>query len=214
MLEKSDFSISFWMSCTSADTLLYLHLIFFIYLFAFLLFLSTHLQVDNTWICCSVFMISKSTLTGIPLPKNSNRVAIQFGASTWVNSMKPTKAKLYHSLGDGGMNENSWICTKVWTHDTGALLFRQTRAVKRNQNEISPFWRCNTDLASIYRPIYSGGGGGEGRGLEYFIVRRGGSGYSLSLAFRILRVHICQLSSRKYQIKRAKSNWALWSKAW
>lgn len=30
------------------------------------------------------------------------RVAIQFGASTWVDSMKPTEAKLYHSLGDGG----------------------------------------------------------------------------------------------------------------
>lgn len=47
----------------------------------------------------------QSTLTGIPLPENSNRVAIQFGASTWVDSMKPTEAKLYHSLGDGG---NEW----------------------------------------------------------------------------------------------------------
>lgn len=63
------------------------------------------------------------------------RVAIQFGASTWVDSMKPTEAKLYHSLGDGGggrgMNENSCICTKVWTHDTGVLLFRQTKGSQK-----------------------------------------------------------------------------------
>jgi len=149
-------------------------------------------------------MISKEHTNRHTTTEKSIRVAIHFGASTWVNSMKPTEAELYHSLGDGGMNENSCILYKIWTHDTGVLLFRQTRAVKRNQNETSPFWRCNTGLASIYRPIYyrrkEGGGG-----LEYFIVRRGGSGYSLSLAFRILRIHICQLSSRKAQRKRIKS---------
>lgn len=81
----------------------------------------------------------QSTLTGIPLLENSNRVAIQFGASTWVDSMKPTEAELYHSLGDGGragkgegeMDENSCIRTKVWTHDTGVLLLRQTKGSQK-----------------------------------------------------------------------------------
>lgn len=106
----------------------------------------------------------QSTLTGIPLPENSNRVAIQFGASTWVDSMKPTEAKLYHSLGDGG---NEWKLLYLYKsmdtwHRCSPIQAKQ-KAVKRNQNEISSFWRCNTGLASIYKPIYCGGGGvGEG----------------------------------------------------
>lgn len=143
----------------------------------------------------------QSTLTGIPLPENSNRVAIQFGASTWVNSMKPTEAKLYHSLGDGGKWMKTPVFIQKYGHMTQVFSYSgKQRAVKRNQNEISPFWRCNTGLASIYRPIYCSRKG-EG-GPEYFIVRRGGISYSLSLAFRILRIHICQLSLRKIQKKK------------
>lgn len=77
------------------------------------------------------------------------------------------------------------------------------RAVKINQNEISPFWRCKTGLTSIQAHLLWGMGGG---GPEYLIVRRGGISYSLSLAFRILRVHICQLSLREVKTKAAKSN--------
>lgn len=77
------------------------------YFFGIPLFPSWHLQVDNTWILyVAVYSWSlQSTLTGKPLLENANRVAIQSGASIWVNSMKPTEAELYHSLGDG---ENEW----------------------------------------------------------------------------------------------------------
>lgn len=88
-----------------------------IFFFLFLAFLFFSLRICKLTILEYVAVYSwslQSTLTGIPLLENSNRVAIQFGASTWVNSMKLTEAKLYHSLGDGGeMNENSCICTKV-----------------------------------------------------------------------------------------------------
>lgn len=156
----------------------------------------------------------QSTLTGIPLLENSNRVAIQFGASTWVNSMKPTEAELYHSLGDGG---NEWKLLYLYKNMDTWHRCSPIQANKGQSKEIKMrsllAWRCNTGLASIYKPIYYRRKVG-GRGPEYFIVSRGGISYSLFLGFRILRIHICQLSSRKVQRKRTKSIWALWSKAW
>ena len=111
------------------------------------------------------------------------------------------------------MNENSCVCRKVWTHDTGVLLLRQTKGQSKEIKMRSLLaWRYIAGLASIYRPIYCGRKGEEG-GPEYFIIRRGGLSYSLSLGFRILRIHICQLSSEEVQRKRTKGIWALWSKA-
>lgn len=105
---------------------------------------------------------------------------------------------------------------KIWTHDTGVLLFRQTKGSQNKTKwDFSLLGGVKIGLASIYKPIYYRGKRGEGGGVpEYFIVRRGGISYSLFLGFRILRIHICQLSSRKGQRKRIKSIWALWSKAW
>lgn len=81
----------------------------------------------------------QSTLTGIPLLENSNRVAIQFGASTWVNSMKPTEAELYHSLGDGGNEWKLLYLYKKYGHMTQVFSYSgKQRAVKIKQNEISP----------------------------------------------------------------------------
>lgn len=94
----------------------------------------------------------QSTLTGIPLLENSNRVAIHFGASTWVNSMKLTEAKLYHSLGDGGKLMKTSVFVQKYGHMTQVFSYSgKQRAIKRNQNEISPFWRCTTGLASNHR---------------------------------------------------------------
>lgn len=121
--------------------------------------------------------------------------------------MEPREAKNYHSLGEEKikneqMNQNSCVCTEVWTHDTGVFLDsgKKKGNQKKSKRYLSFFWRCNTGLASIYRPIYDKRKeiGREGV-RSIFVVRRGGSGYSLFLAFRILRMHICQLSSRKAQ---------------
>lgn len=169
----------------------------FIELFKCHAHLQTHFQICIVWWICflhSIFFFSlrickltileyvavyswflQSTLTGIPLLENSNRVAIQFGASTWVNSMKPTEAELYHSLGDGG----EWMKTpvfvqKIWTHDTGVLLFRQTKgSQKKTKWDFSLLGGVKTGLASIYKPIYcrgKRGGGGGGGGVRSILL--------------------------------------------
>lgn len=96
----------------------------------------------------------QSTLTGKPLPENSNRVAIQFGASTWVNSMKPTEAKLYHSLGDGGNEWKLLYLYKIMDTWHRCSPIQANKGQSKEIKMISPCWRCNTGLASIYRPIY------------------------------------------------------------
>lgn len=136
---------------------------------------SMHLQVDNTWILyVAVYSwFLQSTLTG-KLLENSNRVAIQFGA--WVNSMKLTEAELYHSLGDGGMNGNSCICTIIWTHDTCSPIQANKGQSKEIKMSSLLSWRYNTGLASIYRSsCWKEGGGGYGvfyhkRGLHQLLL--------------------------------------------
>lgn len=118
----------------------------------------------------------QSTLTGIPLLENSNRVAIQFGASTWVNSMKPKEAELYHSPGDGG---NEWKLLYLYKSMDTWHRCSPIQANKGQSKEIKMrsllSWRCNTGLDSIYRPIYyrtkeEGEDGGVGWGPEYFTI--------------------------------------------
>lgn len=105
------------------------------------------------------------------------------------------------------MNEKSWFCRKVWTHDTGVLLFRQNKGQSKGIIMRSLLaWRCNTGLTSNYRPFYKEEEGGKGV-RSIFLVRRGCISYSLSLGYRILRTHICQLSLEKVQKERIiKSN--------
>lgn len=160
------------MSCTSADSFSNLQLFFLAFLFFFFFLL---LRICKLTIRGYVAVYSWSlqrTLTGIPLLEKSNRVAIQFGASTWVNSMKLTEAKLYHSLGDGEMNGNSCIFTEMYGHMTQVFSYsgKQRAVKKKNQNEISPVWRCKTGRASFYKPIYCErtGVGVGGSGVFYF----------------------------------------------
>lgn len=146
------------MSCTSAVRLSNLHFPFLSIKFVWHSFFpSWHLQVDNTWILyVAVYSWSlRSTLTGIPLLENSNRVAIQSGASIWVNSMKPTEAELYHSLGDGVNEWKVLVLYKIM--DT----WHRCSPIQANKGQSKEIimrsllaWRCNTRLSSNYRPFY------------------------------------------------------------
>lgn len=113
--------------------------------------------------------------------------------------MEPTGAKDCVILWENEqMNQNFCVCTEVWTHDTGVLL-DSGKKVKRNQNDTAPLLFFLMELShrsSLYLQDHLRWEeeGRRGFGVFFFLVRRGGSGYSLSLAFRILRMHICQLS--------------------
>lgn len=154
------------MSCTSAVQL-YLFILFFLIVpfFCIPFIPSWHLQVDNTWILyVAVYSwFLQRTLTGTPLLDNSNRVAIQSGASIWVNSMKPTEAELYHSLGDG---ENEWKVLVLYKIMDTWQTCSPIQANKGQSKEIIMrsllAWRCNTGLTSNYRPFYQEEGGGRG----------------------------------------------------
>lgn len=130
--------------------------------------------------------------------------------------MKPTEAELFHSLGDGGAEAGGgggwgggWktpVFVQKYGHMTQVLSYSgKQRAVKRMKMRFLHGGRCDVRLAFIYKPSYCrGGGGGEGEGgtgvfLLLYVKRKGGGiGYSWNLGlFRILRVHICQLSSSK-----------------
>lgn len=201
------------MSCTSADSFSNLQLFFLAFLFFFFLLLRICKLTIRGYVAVYSWSLQR-TLTGIPLLEKSNRVAIQFGASTWVNSMKLTEAKLYHSLGDGEMNGNSCIFTEMYGHMTQVFSYSgKQRAVKKKKIKmrfllsggVRPAGPRSTSPSTV-----RGRGWGWGDP-EYFILRRGGIGYSLTLAFRILHIHICQLSSMELKWKR---NWGLRHKAW
>lgn len=169
MLENSVTSLSFKMSCTSADPFSNLHFFFFLnHVFGIPFFPPRICKLTILEYVAVYSWSLQSTLTGIPLLENSNRVAIQFGASTWVNSMKPTEAELYHSLGDGG---NEWKLLYLYKSMDTWHRCSPIQANKGQSKEIKMrsllAWRCNTSLASIYRPIYYKEGGG---GPEYFII--------------------------------------------
>lgn len=111
--------------------------------------------------------------------------------------MKPTEAELYHSLGDGVNEWKVLVLYKIM--DT----WHRCSPIQANKGQSKEIimrsllsWRCNTGLASNYRPSYQEEGGGRGCP-EYFTGRRGCISYSLSLGFRILRTHICQLSRQE-----------------
>lgn len=175
MLENSVTSLSFKMSCTSADP--FSNLFFFVCFFCFgnhgfgiPVFFPPRICKLTILEYVAVYSWSlQSTLTGIPLLENSNRVAIQFGASTWVNSMKPKEAELYHSLGDGG---NEWkllyFHMDTW-HRCSPIQANKGQSKKIKMRSLLS-WRCNTGLDSIYRPIYyrkkEEGEDGEGVGVR------------------------------------------------
>lgn len=145
----------------------FLNLFFF---FAFLFFFPLRICKLTILEYVAVYSWSlQSTLTGIPLLENSNRVAIQFGASTWVNSMKPTEAELYHSLGDGG---NEWKLLYLYKnmdtwHRCSPIQANKGQSKESKMRSLLA-WRCNTGLASIYKPIYyRRKEGGEGSGVFY-----------------------------------------------